>query len=625
MPDRRTLRIFEATAVLLFFLQALRVLFSSLFGVIYDAVFAETLGAGRLGVVVACVLAAFVAPLFVPRRRDRMGLLVAPLTAASARVALTFNQPDLRLWSALLLTAAGGGYSVMLLQRRPRTFATALTAAFIADQFLRAAGNTYDVALRPWWIPVQVVVSLAVGAATWLLYVRFQPEDRPNGDGGINIPKGISLGALLFLEASLLGVPNALARWTGADYALVAPLLMAATLLPVLDSAYWGGFALFALTLLTGWLTGHQFYQLAILAPMVLAQLAFISSVWRLLELSAGGRTRLSFVLGMAFFLLLNVALAFAFTYPYTIPFFRDKGDYIFLLAFVILLLPAVGPRSSTPRASNRQPGMIIWGASALLVFLTAVFALPPRMKIHVAEPDSFRVGTYNIHYGYDSDWRFTLEQQARAIEDSGADIMMLQEVDAGRITSYVVDDALWLARRLDMQVVFGPALEDLSGIAVLSRFPISETNSLELSSELEQTAIVHAVLRLSQLAAGAEDATGTQPILHAYGTWLGLEPEERGRQLEEALEVIGDTSPAVLGGDFNATPGSPTYRSLRAAGFEDAFTTPELDAPATSPAINPVERIDYVWTRGLDVRDAQVLSALASDHRAVIVELALP
>jgi endonuclease/exonuclease/phosphatase (EEP) superfamily protein YafD len=111
---------------------------------------------------------------------------------------------------------------------------------------------------------------------------------------------------------------------------------------------------------------------------------------------------------------------------------------------------------------------------------------------------------------------------------------------------------------------------------------------------------------------------------LHVYGTWLGLEPEERARQLKDALTTIGDATPAVLGGDFNAIPGSPTYSSIQAAGFTDPFTVGGFDAAPTSPAIDPVERIDFVWTRGLAIRDALVLDSLASDHRLVVVELTL-
>jgi endonuclease/exonuclease/phosphatase (EEP) superfamily protein YafD len=127
----------------------------------------------------------------------------------------------------------------------------------------------------------------------------------------------------------------------------------------------------------------------------------------------------------------------------------------------------------------------------------------------------------------------------------------------------------------------------------------------------LEQTAIVSARLQVAGRA------------LEAYATWLGLEPEERVRQLDDALTTIGRAGPAVLGGDFNATPGSTTCNAVQWAGFSDPFVVGDFDAPPTSPAIDPAERIDYVWARGLVVRGARVLDSLASDHRLVVVELA--
>ncbi|MBE9508785.1 MAG: endonuclease/exonuclease/phosphatase family protein, partial [Chloroflexi bacterium] len=91
------------------------------------------------------------------------------------------------------------------------------------------------------------------------------------------------------------------------------------------------------------------------------------------------------------------------------------------------------------------------------------------------------------------------------------------------------------------------------------------------------------------------------------------------------ALAHIGAASPAVFGGDFNATAGSLTYARIQAAGFDDPFIVGGFEPGPTSPAIEPVERIDFVWARGLEVSDAQVLDSLASDHRCVVVELALP
>jgi endonuclease/exonuclease/phosphatase family metal-dependent hydrolase len=344
---------------------------------------------------------------------------------------------------------------------------------------------------------------------------------------------------------------------------------------------------------------------------MLLAQLSFLSASRTLAIPSPSGHPRLSLALGMVLFLLLNVVLAFAFTYPYTIPSLRGKGNYVFLFAILFLLIPAIGSRSSGAQTSSRTLKTLSWVGAAAVVLLTTAFAQPPRLTHQEATPASFQVGSYNIHYGHNSDWQFSLEEQARTIEQSGADIVMLQEVDAGRITSYGVDDALWLARRLGMHQVFGPALEELSGVALLSRFPITQADTELLTSRLEQTAIVSARVQIGGRA------------LNAYATWLGLERDERARQLEDALAIIGDGVPAVLGGDFNAPPDSPTYNTIRAAGFDDPFIVGSFDAAPTSPAIDPAERIDFVWTRGLAVRDAHVLDSLASDHRMVVVDIA--
>ena len=248
------------------------------------------------------------------------------------------------------------------------------------------------------------------------------------------------------------------------------------------------------------------------------------------------------------------------------------------------------------------------WALAALLVVVCAVFAWSPIPQMKEAGPD-VRAGTYNIHYGYHTDWRFYLEEMARTIEESGADIVALQEVDAGRITSYGVDDALWLARRLRMGVVYQPTVEHLTGIALLYRFPLQRAEGQLLTSRLEQTAIVHAQVRV-----------GGEP-LDAYGLWLGLEPEERAAQLTDALEFMAKDRPAVLGGDFNSTPDSPIYRRLMEAGFSDPFVVGGFEPSPTSPSESPRERIDYVWLRGLSVVDAQVLESTASDHRMVVIE----
>ena len=608
MRNSSIFRTLEASAALLFLVQSLRVLFSVLFGLIYDFIFAETLAFSTMSIIMLCVIVAFLAPLAAPRRNRRALLFAMALVTALARVPVTINVPAIRLWSSILVVAASGMYAVTLLRHRPRIFPTGLVLAFAADQLLRAAGNTFDVGLRSWWLPVQAALAVAVCVVAWLAFSRSrdEPPAPVPAREGLGIAGGLAIGTLLFLETSLLGFPNALARWSGVDYGVAAPLLMAATLLTALPSVRQaasrllrgtlGGLGLLFLTL-AGLAAGRVVGGAVGLAGMLAAQFLLLLVPFRLP--GPHRRERIGLVLGFLLFLAITFAFAFTFTYPYTIPAFRGMGVPVVLIAATVAALPALRSTHAEPESWNLKPETWHWLSAALVVLLTAAFAWPPALDLKEAGP--IRVGTYNMHYGYNT------------IEESGADIVMLQEVDTGRVTSYGVDDALWLARRLGMQAVYGPALEGLSGIALLSRYPITEADTQLLTSHLEQTAIVHARVQVGGRA------------VDAYGTWLGLEPEERARQLEHALAYIGDASPAVFGADFNASPDSPTYARIHAAGFEDPFVGGGFDPAPTSPAVEPVERIDFVWARGLAVRGAQVLDSLASDHRMVVVELALP
>jgi len=618
MKQENILRTVEATAVFLFLLQAVRVLFSVLFGIIYDAIFEGPMTIS-VAVVHALVLLALLSPLAAPRSSRRRALLIASLLAFLSRIPLTINDPQWRLYSSLLLIAAGGLYAATLLRECGSIFPQALVAALAGDQLLRAFGNTFDITLRQGWWPYQVILSVALCFLSWLGFVR--APQRPLGTR-LDLWGGLAIGAFLFLETSLLAFPNAVARWSGTGYAALAPALLFVTLLPLLpDVRRWllrhlapllqGSLLLLALC--AGLAVGYSLTGIVAAVGLLLAQLAALLAL-PCASLDAhrgrGNREGLSLALGLILFLLINFAYAFAFTYAYTLDFFRGSGLPIVLVAGLLTAIPALLRTPPVPAPPpRRMKGPVAWIGAVLLVALCAVAARPPALRLKTAGP-SVRAGTYNIHYGYDSRWRFSLEEQAATIEASGADLVALQEVDAGRITSYMVDDALWLARRLRMEAVYQPTVEHLTGIALLSRFPLVESEGRLLTSRLEQTAIVRARVRV-----GSE-------LLNAYGIWLGLEPEERAIQLGEALAFIGERAgPAVFGGDFNSQPDSPIYRRIVEAGFSDPFVAGGFEPAPTSPAEEPKNRIDYVWLRGLQAVQARVLDSLASDHRMVVVE----
>jgi endonuclease/exonuclease/phosphatase family metal-dependent hydrolase len=634
MKERATLRFVEATAVFLFTLQAIRVLFSVLFGIIYDAVFAGPMTLMVIGIHLLLLLA-FLSPLFAPRCgvRLRWVLFISSLIASLSRVPLTLNDPQARLYSSLLIVAAFGLYAATLLRQSPRTFPQALIAALAADQLFRALGNTFDITLRDGWLPYQVILSVALAGLSGRLSSLARGRAEPVSTQRPGLLGGLAIGAFLFLELSLLSFPNAVARWSGGSYAVLAPALLFVTLFPLLPGSQrwqrrwqelqsttpwlWG--TVFVLLTCASFVGGYSVFDIRY-SEIVGSVALLLSQFLVLLALPGaliGNRDRigLGLAVGNLLFLLLNFAYAFAFTYAYTLAFFRGTGLPIILVGALAVTLPATLRRlppltEEWPSRGMRWPA-IQWTVAALLVIVCAVFAWPPRPQMKEAGP-SVRVGTYNIHYGYHTDWRFYLEEMARTIEESGADIVALQEVDTGRITSYGVDDALWLARRLRMGVVYQPTVEHLTGIALLYRFPLQRAEGHLLTSRLEQTAIVHAQVRV-----------GREP-LDAYGIWLGLEPEERAAQLADALDFITKEGPAVFGGDFNSTPNSPVYRCLVEAGFSDPFVVGGFEPSPTSPSESPQERIDYVWMRGLSAVNAQVLDSTASDHRMVVIEARL-
>ncbi len=621
---RKTLQTVETTALWLFLLQALRVLFSSLFGVIYDAVMDQTVTLTVVGLDLMLVILAMLTPLLLRRMENQAKLQTgAVILVFAARVVLLVENPTLCLYASILLLGGAAFYVARLLWHEPERLVTGLVLGMGADQLLRSLDYTFDPTLRPGAWPFVAAAALALAIVS--LYL--DRERPPTSETRPTLRVGLSLGATLFVMTSLMTLPNALSRWSGVGYNWTAPLLLLATLLPLqptlrtaetyLAILFWplGGIIAAALILLclvlAAWLGGALAALLLLLVQFMLVFVVSISILKRRAAQSEEVRLPgLEVSLGLILFLLLSFAFAFTFTYPYTISLFRGLGTLFLLIGTMIAIFPilyiAIDPE--VQKVNSVQSALCL-GGIAVATLACALLARAPSLPSPTSG-EILRLATYNIHYGFETDWTFNLEKMAQAIEAEDIDIIVLQEVDAGRMTSLGVDDALWLGQRLGMHVVYQQTLEKLSGIALLSRYPLESSDGQWLSSDLEQTAIVHARVE-----------TRHGP-LDVYGLWLGLESQERLTQVAEALDYIGSQGPAVLGGDFNATPDSPVYARLLDANLNDPFALMGEDAPLTSPAIEPTERIDYVWLRGLEARHAWVSDSTASDHRMVVVEV---
>jgi endonuclease/exonuclease/phosphatase family metal-dependent hydrolase len=623
MAARGLLRLGEAISVTLFFLQALRVAFSVLFGIIYDQIFEGPMSAW-LFISVGLLLAALLSPLAAPGSPRRRWLALTASLAAAARVAMTVNNATVRYWSSLVVLAAGALYLAALLTARRPTALPALISALAVDQALRTAGFTYDLSLRDWWLPVQAAWSLLIVLVAISLARRSAAGDR--SAGGLTYRAGLALGGLLFLETSLLSLPNAVARWTGFEYAVTAPLLALATLVVVVprvrhginDFIYtglarrWVLLAVLVLAVMAGYFLSGPLPSLGLIIGQ---SCALVGAACLLDGRGPGARNPgPGLALGLGLFVILNFLNAFAFTYAYVLPPMRGMGWAIYLAAIGALALGVMNQApGSVPRAELAQRTWQVLAFGLVVLVVVIGFSWPVSAD---PLPDDGRLtaATYNIHYGYDDVWHLTLEDQVEAIRAASVDVIAMQEVDTGRMTSYAIDNAYFLARSLGMNAAYLPAIEHLTGIAVLYRGPVAPTRSSLVTSQQEQTGIVGVEL-------GSEGQT-----LNAFGIWMGLDDEDTLTQINEALEFIGGASPATFGGDFNAEPDEDVPQAVLAAGFDDPFTAYGDDPQYYSdPAIEPHKRIDFVWVRGLELIDGWVSDSLASDHRMVVIEVAWP
>ena len=125
-------------------------------------------------------------------------------------------------------------------------------------------------------------------------------------------------------------------------------------------------------------------------------------------------------------------------------------------------------------------------------------------------------VATYNIHSGVGADGVLDLERLGRVLEETGAEVVALQEVDRCREDSGHVDQAAWFAERLGMEMAFGANL-DLDppaagqrrrqyGTALLSRHPIASHGNTPLPRfpRGEQRGLLETVVDIAGHGAGS-------------------------------------------------------------------------------------------------------------------------
>ncbi|WP_290612569.1 endonuclease/exonuclease/phosphatase family protein [Arsukibacterium sp. UBA3155] len=244
---------------------------------------------------------------------------------------------------------------------------------------------------------------------------------------------------------------------------------------------------------------------------------------------------------------------------------------------------------------------------------------------------DSLRVMTYNVHSCIGLDGKIDVERIARVIALAKPDVVVLQELDVGRDRTQGLDQAQLIARALEMEFHFHPAMhleEEKYGDAILTHLPMTLVKAGPLPGladkpKLEPRGAIWATVELH----------GQQ--INIINTHLGLQPRERLAQIDALLseEWLGHpdcNGPVIFCGDLNAQPGSEVCRRLNQK-MTDAQTLLEGYRPrGTFPSRFAAIRIDHIYvSESVEVTAVEipgsVQAKIASDHLPLLIALAIP
>jgi endonuclease/exonuclease/phosphatase family metal-dependent hydrolase len=280
----------------------------------------------------------------------------------------------------------------------------------------------------------------------------------------------------------------------------------------------------------------------------------------------------------------------------------------------VLVVLGALVAPST--RLSLPAPATIGVVVLAIVAPLFAVLATPATPE-PIAPRATFRLMTYNTHQGFNAGQIPSLDTLVDVISRESPDVLCLQEVARGWMIDEEHDELSYLAERLGMRYAWFPAMGDLYGDAILSRFDMTDRTVIRYappgfaSKHQPRGAIAVKVSGVTVACTHLDDVSDAT--------------HERQDQVRLILDTWGDLSPMVIAGDMNAQPDAIEIQLYNQSSFED------LGAPAgvTTTGDNPQKRIDYVFGKGVIGGQAHIAAdndldrlKAASDHRGLVVNI---
>lgn len=241
------------------------------------------------------------------------------------------------------------------------------------------------------------------------------------------------------------------------------------------------------------------------------------------------------------------------------------------------------------------------------------------------------RVVTYNIHKGFSiANRSFVLSEMRSAIQELGADIVLLQEVQGEhRRKAQVIpawpstEQHVFLADGHFDYKVYGRTWDGWDGHhgnAVLSRYPIIYSNNIDVSNVFfQRRSLLHVVVLVSP----------ERPPVHFICLHFDLHEKGRRAQVDRLVERIEQAvphhTPLVIGGDFNDWRGVLSERLESGCGVAEAHRKMHGRYARSFPSKFPLLPLDRVYARGLQCRAIRTMNGLPwtllSDHVPIVAD----
>jgi endonuclease/exonuclease/phosphatase family metal-dependent hydrolase len=242
-----------------------------------------------------------------------------------------------------------------------------------------------------------------------------------------------------------------------------------------------------------------------------------------------------------------------------------------------------------------------------------------------------FRLLTYNIHKGYcTGKRRFVLGAMRHHIDETGADIVFLQEIhghahkSAARKQRFSYPEEPhfeYLAEQAWPHYAYGRNAiyrKGDHGNAILSKYPFHSWENIDVSLfPRSSRSILHGVVELPEGG----------PRLHTLCVHLGLLERERKEQLRRLTERIDShvprNEPMIIAGDFNDWRQRAELHLRQDLGLEELFVNLHGRHARTFPVWAPVLPVDRIYYRGVEPVAGECLASEhwrdLSDHAALL------